>query len=98
MEPTGRGVRPFEVRHGGRVLLAYDPAYYTTADMVVADMVRRLDDRSTSPFGPVSGFEVWRGGMIVATARRDDRSGAFVPGPPPDRSGGIGSGPPGPSG
>ena len=74
----------FEVVHEGMMLCPYDPATFPTAEAVIEDMGQWADD-----FSITERFEVWRGGVMVATARFDEASGRYIPGPPFDRTRGM---------
>ncbi len=79
----------FEVRYDETLLRFYDPASFPTAEAVIADMSRWIDDLSTSTPGSENRFEVWRGGVMVASARRGVAAAGFVPGRPGDPARGM---------
>ena len=83
LEPPG--VRPFEVWGDGILLGRYDPAHFTSAAEVIMDLSRRADELLANGLSRGCAIGIWRGDALVATARWDEASGAFIPGSPKRR-------------
>ena len=79
----------FEVCCDGALVCPYAADVFPTAEAVIEDMAQWVDDFSIGSPGITEGFEVWRGGVMVATARLDEASGQYIPGPPFDRTQGM---------
>ena len=79
------GARSFEAWGDGMLLGRYDPAYFTSAAEVIACLGREADVLFARGLSTGCTIGICRGDALVATARWDEASGAFIPGPPKRR-------------
>lgn len=81
---------PFRVRHDDDELpIDFGAPDFPMPSDVIAHVAAFDVDYDWVVPGICRRFEVWQGGVMVATARRDGETDNFVEGPPFDEMGGL---------